>query len=444
MAKEISVISNEKKLVITKSATWYLLLLVFSIVIQITPSLVCVPIGVVLSFFLYPYNKSLSLAAAFMTFYSSADLTFGGSFSFFGLIFAGYIFGGFFTLRKEFLFCVLLMFIYLLVTLSSSFYYEVDLLYLYYLKTNVYKELFLPIIIMLVFNGLKFDGYEYIKCMVVISFLISIGQIMVLIFDLDVLVYISYQFSISLIILLLVPSKSLKLVALMNIFVYLLLFMKGKLYFSSQDVMLVLVSVSIYFILYRKWASAFIFSSILIFYFFAGTIQGPYLFLKESIGLPPGVAFKLSQVFLVFGSPDFSSIPWSPRVRITEIVNTFDRNVFGNIFGSGYVSFIRESFISFVQNEGEFLNINDFRYDEIETGMFYGLHNTSRGLLHYGLVFFALVSVCFYKTHKLLKSDGDKTLAIVNIFIFSLAVWNPNIMFLFFQMSLYIKLKGER
>lgn len=423
---------------------FWLLLSFYAVVIQFIPSSISVPIGALLSFILYPINKRLAISSAFIAFFSSADLTFGGIISFSGLLCYFLLNRRIFTLNKEAIFCITILFCYLFITIFISFFENIDLLYLYYLKTNVYKGFVIPVVIIVVFSCLKYGGDDYLRCMFGVSILISLGQAICIFTGNDISVFFSYQFSISFILLLMAPSFKLKLLSLFNLAVYILLFIKGQIYFSSQDVMLVLVAVIIYFILYKRKTSFLFLILFLAIIYSNAEVQNVYSFLKDTIGLSGGVAFKFSQIFLVLGSSDFASIPWSPRVRIIELINSTDRNILANIFGSGYVSYIRESIIRFVQNKNEFLQVNDFRLDEISSGMFYGLHNTPRGFLHYGAIYFLLVTIIFYKAHKAIVSMKDsRVLSLINIFLFSLSIWNPLILFVFMQLTFLKNIKSE-
>jgi hypothetical protein len=172
-------------------------------------------------------------------------------------------------------------------------------------------------------------------------------------------------------------------------------------------------------------------------------VQSPYVVLQEYFGLKADVAFKLSQVFLVLGSPDLASIPWSPRVRVVEFINTFDRNLFEIIFGSGYVSYIEESYAQFVMNLYEYLGKDDFSRSEIVSGRYYGLHNTPRGLLHYGVIYFLVSIWIFFRVHyKSLAFQLSSHYKLANIFIFSMSIWNPSLLFVFLQLTMLNS--GER
>ena len=414
----------------------WVVLVVYATLIQFLPVSLSVVGGACLSFFLYQKFKTQALIASFIAFYSSTDLTFGGLLSFSGIFVCLLLNRRAFKLSKEGFICICIFSFYLIVTLLHSFSQNIDSVYWTYFQRNIYKEFIIPLFVIFIFSGMRKGGADYFNIMFFVSVCLSLGQLVSSVLGNEVTIYIGYQFTISAILLLLSTSYKLKIVSLFNLLIYLSLLIKGELYFSSQDVMIVLVALATFLLLYHKWLTLSLLFMAYILYVIGVNVQNPNVFLQENFGLEPSVSFKLTQIFLVLGSSDFSSIPWSPRVRLVEFINTFDRNSFNVIFGSGFVSSINESYISFVQNKNEVLRLNDFSSSEIVSGVFYGLHNFSRGILHYGLVYFFLAIWIFNKNHKAITrlNNSKRELALANILIFAQACWNPNIMFIFLML----------
>jgi hypothetical protein len=414
----------------------FTIIAIYSMCIQFSPPIINVLVGALLSLIFYSKFKFEALVAAFIAFYASSEVTFGGIISFSGLLFALFWSFRLFKISKEAVISIALLLFYLTLTLVFSFSQNLDELYWIYLQKNIYKELIIPLVIVLVFSGMRIGGRDYLELMFSISLYITIGQILSLLIGNEVTLYIGYQFTISCLLLLFSSNFKLKILSFFNIFIYIFLLIKGYLYFSSQDVMLILlVSITYLFSSKRKLMFVLI-TCFLILYLVIGNIEEPYSFLKNTVGLSPAVSFKLTQIFLVVGSSDFSTIPWSARVRLIEFINTFDRGYFNIFFGSGYVSSINESIISFVHAPNEFLGPDDFSFLEISSGNFYGLHNFPRGVLHYGGIYFVIIFCIFYNNHRsLIKCKADKLASLMNVFLFVLACWNPSILYVFFMLS---------
>jgi hypothetical protein len=84
---------------------------------------------------------------------------------------------------------------------------------------------------------------------------------------------------------------------------------------------------------------------------------------------------------------DINNIPWSPRVRVIEIVNFFDKDIFNITFGQIIGGHITESKLKFNFQFSPSVE-DDFSEAQIKSGRFYSLHNISAVLLKFGVLFY--------------------------------------------------------
>lgn len=347
-------------------------------------------------------------------------------------------------INKASFLCIILMMFYLFVTVLHTLNSDVDMLFLDYFKKNIYKELVFVIVFILLFSTNDFELKDFLYANVFVAFSISMSQIVAYVIGINDFAYSSYQLTISCLLILFSTSLLVKWACLFNVVMYVFFTLLGSIYFSSQHIMLIILVIVLYMLIYKRIWFLFCLFFLLFLTVFSSFNLDVYTSLK-SFGIAPGIAFKISQLFIVLNNLDIASIPWSPRVRIIEFVNTFDRNIFSNLFGSGYVSYIEESYMPFIINSYDQIGLNDFSQVEINMGKFYGLHNTSRGLLHYGLSYFVFAIVIFIFNLRVLdKFKSDRESKMFNIFIFSMAVWNPSVFFLFLLLTgIYFKSEGK-
>jgi hypothetical protein len=106
---------------------------------------------------------------------------------------------------------------------------------------------------------------------------------------------------------------------------------------------------------------------------------------------------------------EIEEIPWSPKVRIIELINLFDQNPIQIIFGNGLGGYITETKYKF-----GFVKSNnpddDFSEDQISTGRYYKLHNIGMIILKFGLIFYLLMLLILYKILKYSKDSLEKSL----------------------------------
>lgn len=418
--------------------------LLMAILGQILPSVVYIGMTILSVLFLMKNkrNKFIILSLTLLCALVTSDVPLNGIITPLVIIFIYFSSRKSYIVNKNFLICIILMMFYLFITILHALNSHFDTLFFVYLKKNLYKELVYVIVFILFFSIYKFELKYFLYANAFVALSLSISQIVSYIIGINDFYYSSYQLTISFLLILFSTSLLVKLACLLNVVVYFYFSYLGYIYFSSQHIMLIMLVMLLYLLIYKRgWFLIFILSflSITIFSSFNFDV---YSSLK-SFGFAPGISFKISQIFIVLNNLDIASIPWSPRVRIIELVNTFDRNIISNLFGSGYISYIKESYMPFIMNSFDHIGINDFSQMEINTGKFYGLHNTSRGLLHYGLLYFVFcIAIFMYNLRFLSRLRYDRELKMFNIFIFSMSVWNPSVLFLFLLLSSF-KLKSN-
>jgi hypothetical protein len=101
---------------------------------------------------------------------------------------------------------------------------------------------------------------------------------------------------------------------------------------------------------------------------------------------------------------DISNIPWSPRVRVIEIVNFFDKDVLVIFFGQIIGGYITESKLKFNFQFSPSVE-DDFSADQIKSGRFYSLHNISSILLKLGVIFYFALFYIFILLLKHFKKN---------------------------------------
>lgn len=121
---------------------------------------------------------------------------------------------------------------------------------------------------------------------------------------------------------------------------------------------------------------------------------------------------KLNAALLVveFSSQlDIEEIPWSPRVRLIELINLFDQNPVNIIFGNGIGGFFTETSYKFGFHD----SVNpddDFSKEQIATSRYYTPHNIGMIILKYGLIFYLLMFLVLYKILKYSKNSLEKSI----------------------------------
>jgi hypothetical protein len=171
----------------------------------------------------------------------------------------------------------------------------------------------------------------------------------------------------------------------------------------------------------RSLVYAFVVFSILV--IVSTNIDFVYQSIKALFPSVSWLAFKITQAFYLVNIFDFEALPWSLRIRIAETLQVFEKNPAAVFVGSGLYSYITDLSQYAIVNPNEFFGDNDYSAAEIASNRFYGLHNTSRGLLHYGVLYFLLV---FYYHYKL----KNKVNSLAASWTIVGALINPSIVFL--------------
>lgn len=422
------------------------LLIGICFLIQILPSLVSVSLVFFLFVFIYiRKNKILALVSIWIFALSATEFPMGdiALIVIVTILTLLFNYNKYHKIDKRAFFILMLLLFYFVLTISEFFFQDINLTYLYYAKRNLYREFAIPILFIIFYALFKFTSREIFVSIYLTSLFVSLGQFICLALNFEVVLVYGYQFIIPLLSLVYLKEKRWKFLSLFMLSLYLYLFIKKGIYFSSQHIMLFGLFVVFYGVYKRTLLAALgllILTLLVVLNEFS-----LYVWLKESLGLDSGIAFKISQIFMVFSNSSFESIPWSPRVRIIEAINTFDRSVFNNLFGSGFVSSITESYLPFISNYGEVLQENDFLISEIAEKKYYGLHNISRGLLHYGVVFFIMLFVIFIKSiQKIRRNGNDQYDILLCFFYFIITFWNPSLLTMYLLLNMRNNLDEKR
>jgi len=116
-------------------------------------------------------------------------------------------------------------------------------------------------------------------------------------------------------------------------------------------------------------------------------------------------------------------------VRYIALVNIAERPLLLNFIGSGLFSFFEETSISLYGVTGRgYEDATAYSDDQIFSGQFYRPHNTARGFLHYGILYFVIVAAVYYQSLRALrKTRADAALFYFLALLFLNALWNPYI-----------------
>ncbi|MCT7551041.1 hypothetical protein N5U04_10570 [Aliarcobacter butzleri] len=206
--------------------------------------------------------------------------------------------------------------------------------------------------------------------------------------------------------------KNLKIKILSLIILLLLMFLFSKVGITGQMFYGLILLLIIYILSKRILRNFFIFLFILIIPFLSMDI-------KLSQILPENknndiFLFKLNSAvkLLEFTSEkDLNEVPWSPRVRIIELINILDKNPINILFGNGIGGYFTETNYKFNFND----SVNpsdDFDIKQIEQGRYYSPHGIGTIILKYGLIFYILMFFILIKIFKYCKNDLEKAFLI--------------------------------
>lgn len=172
------------------------------------------------------------------------------------------------------------------------------------------------------------------------------------------------------------------------------------------------------------------------------------------MGLPASVSYKISQPLHVGRQVltlDHQTIPVVDRltptlqVRYVAIINSLDRNILENFFGSGIFSFFEESKVSYFDISGRsYDDTTAYSPDQFSAGQFYRPHNTARGVLNYGFLFFLISGFLFMKQMKgCRKKNAPYYIFYLGSLFFVSSLWNPYFSTLALQLWLLIKTRSQ-
>ena len=120
---------------------------------------------------------------------------------------------------------------------------------------------------------------------------------------------------------------------------------------------------------------------------------------------------------------DINNIPWSPRVRVIEIVNFFDKGILDIYFGQVIGGYITESKLKFNFQFSPSVE-DDFSPEQIKTGRYYSLHNISSVLLKFGVLFYFFLFYVFILLLKHFKKNSKFNYFSLGIVIVAVSFFN--------------------
>ena len=171
----------------------------------------------------------------------------------------------------------------------------------------------------------------------------------------------------------------------------------------------------------------------------------------REMGIPPHLAFKLSQpnaighVLLGGGEDILYNVPWTIAARYVELRNVIGDGPLTVLFGKGVYSVVEETVLNYENATGRTFGDSDYTDEEELERQFYTLHNTSRGLLHYGIAYFALSIYLFLKFKKQLdrKDPLFRVKMYMGVLFMMKSLWNPYVSSLYYQFWIMERNKDE-
>jgi len=168
------------------------------------------------------------------------------------------------------------------------------------------------------------------------------------------------------------------------------------------------------------------------------------------VGVPPSLAFKLSLPntgarILTSGGDVLYDMPWTLAVRIVETRNVIGDGPLTVLFGKGAYSVVGETVTSYESATGRTFGDSDYTAEEEDEGQYYTLHNTSRGLLHYGIIYFIVSIALFLKCKGQIDRDDPSfhvKMYMAVLFLMQ-SLWNPYVSSLYLQYWLLARSKNE-
>tara|TARA_R110001583_G_scaffold36424_2_gene119950 strand:- start:14245 stop:15690 length:1446 start_codon:yes stop_codon:yes gene_type:complete len=189
---------------------------------------------------------------------------------------------------------------------------------------------------------------------------------------------------------------------------------------GSQLIIVIVLLSLIYFILFFKKLSLIVFCLIL-FLIMNGNLGNSKIVASEN--KQNDIFINKTNAIINSATGDINNIPWSPRVRVIEIVNFFDKGILDISFGQIIGGYITESKLKFNFQFSPSVE-DDFSAEQIKSGRFYSLHNISSVLLKFGVLFYLMLFYIFILLLKYFKKNSKFDYFNLGIVIVAVSFFN--------------------
>ncbi|WJT06710.1 hypothetical protein [Vibrio harveyi] len=139
---------------------------------------------------------------------------------------------------------------------------------------------------------------------------------------------------------------------------------------------------------------------------------------------------------------DYDYLPWSPKVRVIELINVFDKNIYEVFMGNLLGGYIEETKVVFNFNKSVFPD-DDFSEDQRFTKRYYSLHNVSNVILKFGVFFYFFL---YYLLMNKVAKEKDEYFAMLLVILTLTALnfgWTVRISALFILILPMLTLKEK-
>ncbi|MDD9174896.1 hypothetical protein PVK63_09355 [Aliivibrio sp. S2TY2] len=124
------------------------------------------------------------------------------------------------------------------------------------------------------------------------------------------------------------------------------------------------------------------------------------------------ILVKKFNAVVELSSLDYDYLPWSPKVRVIELINVLDKNIYEVLIGNVLGGYIQETKAIFNFNQSSFPD-DDFSVDQRSIKRYYSLHNVSNVILKFGVIFYIFLYYLLMKKVALEKGEYFATFLIV-------------------------------
>ena len=353
--------------------------------------------------------------------------------------------------NKHFIIYIVGFFVYSLIVLFFT-YDSIRISVGNILIRNTLKEIVLPLFLILVYANFS-GGIKslYIAMIQIAVTLVAIGVILCAMgYEGDTRIFEGSTFIIYLMPAIVLFKRKIRIISIIAFTAFILITLRLKIYISSASVAIAVISlIGSYVVQSNICNTKKVFSmvlAIIAMVFIARINYGDF----RKIGLPPQLSFKLSLPntvarCLIDSEDILYELPWTMAVRFVEIRNVILKGPLTILLGEGAYSVVGSHTLSYKHLTGRTFGRSDYTDEEEYEGQFYTLHNISRGLLHYGIIYFIISIMLFIKFKKqLYREDPLFHIKMYMALVFMLnAIWNPYISSLYYQYWILSKNKNE-